>query len=215
LTTSRPRSRTGRTIDPCQDHRWQDVLSPTSRWLLREAPASHEESPPHTTTLRLARGVSASHNNSPPARRVSVSYEEFPSHTRSLRLASDNFARRRRLRLRLLVRTRSLRLRLRRGPHTEVRAWEPGPTRTWCCPDARAPPRRHATHQFPAPCKCSSWRHARASDSDKSRNAALFSRATPDAPSREPCDTPTLPEALKSSLQNDAYLHLDPNVAGC
>jgi hypothetical protein len=73
-----------------------------------------DKSPPHTRSLRLARQVSASHEESPPC-------------TRSLRLTFDDF----------LVRTSSLRLRPRHGPqkrgatptHELLRndTWEPIP----------------------------------------------------------------------------------------
>jgi hypothetical protein len=72
----RPRFKTRRTKHPCQDHHWQDVLFPTSWELLRLVPhkrnplrqvsASHDKSPPRTTSLRLERQVSASNDKSPP-----------------------------------------------------------------------------------------------------------------------------------------------------
>jgi hypothetical protein len=71
---SRPRFKTRRTEHPGQDPHWQDVKSPTSWQHLRpvpykrdsprQVPASHEKSPPRTTSLRLARQVSASHDKS-------------------------------------------------------------------------------------------------------------------------------------------------------
>jgi hypothetical protein len=57
---SRPRFKMRRTEDPSQDPHWQDVRSPAS-WLTsslqvgspRQVSASHDKSPPRTTTLRL------------------------------------------------------------------------------------------------------------------------------------------------------------------
>jgi hypothetical protein len=100
-----------------------------------------------------------------------------------------------------------------RGRHTEVGAWELGSTRTWCCPDAWAPPWRHTTYQFPTPCERSSWRHARASGSDESRNAALFSHATPDVSSRPTLRHSNPVRNTQVHSTNDAYLCLGPNVA--
>jgi hypothetical protein len=135
--------------------------TPTGGWLLRHVSIPHEESPPHMTSFRPARGVSASH-------------DKFSSRTRSLLRASDN----------LLVRMSSFRLRPRRGLHKKIGTRRPGPTRTWRHPDAWAPSQQRVGRQFPTPCKRTSWQHAWASASDKGCNAALFCRVSPDAPSR-------------------------------
>jgi hypothetical protein len=57
-----------RTKDPGQDPHWQDIMLPTSWEHLRPIPTrgtSSDKSPPRTTTSRLARQVSASHDKSP------------------------------------------------------------------------------------------------------------------------------------------------------
>jgi hypothetical protein len=87
---SRPRFKTRRTEHPGQDPHWQDVKSPTSWQHLRpvpykrdsprQVPASHEKSPPRTTSLRLARQVSASHDKSLP-RTTSLLHELSPTPT--------------------------------------------------------------------------------------------------------------------------------------
>jgi hypothetical protein len=65
---SRPRFKTRRTEDPSQDPHCQDVKSPTSWQHLRPVPYKRyppEKSPPRTTSLCLARQVSASHDLPP------------------------------------------------------------------------------------------------------------------------------------------------------
>jgi hypothetical protein len=67
---SRPRFKMRKTEDPGQDPHWQDIMLSTSWQHLRPVPhkrdplqqvsASHEKSPPCTTSLCLAREVSAS-----------------------------------------------------------------------------------------------------------------------------------------------------------
>jgi hypothetical protein len=63
---SRPRFRTRRTGDPGQDPHWQDIRSLASwlhsdqfpaRGITRQVFASHDKSPPRTTSLRPAREV--------------------------------------------------------------------------------------------------------------------------------------------------------------
>jgi hypothetical protein len=65
---SRTRFKKRRTEDPSQDPHWQDVKSPTSWQHLRPVPYKRdppEKSPPRTTSLCLARQVSASHDLPP------------------------------------------------------------------------------------------------------------------------------------------------------
>jgi hypothetical protein len=72
---SMPRFKVRKTEDPDQDPHWQDVMFPTSwqhlrsashkRDPLRQVSASHDKSPPRTTSLGLARQVSTSHELPP------------------------------------------------------------------------------------------------------------------------------------------------------
>jgi hypothetical protein len=62
----RPRFGMRNTVDPRQDHDWQDALSPACRRLPRQVSTLHDKSLPRTRSLRLARQVSASHEKSPP-----------------------------------------------------------------------------------------------------------------------------------------------------
>jgi hypothetical protein len=119
------------------------------------------------------------------------------------------------LRLRPLVRTSSFRLRLRRGQHVEVGARDLGPTRTWRCPNARAPPRRHARLRFSTPCKHPSWQDA--------WRSALTEAVTPHcSPARPPTRRPVQPlqhaTPVRTSTEwpstGGTYLHLGLNVAG-
>jgi hypothetical protein len=45
---------------------------------------------------------------------------------------------------------------------------------TWHDPRARTPPLRRVGDRFPVPCKCTSWRPARATGPDRSHNVALL-----------------------------------------
>jgi hypothetical protein len=92
------------------------------------------KSPPRTTSFRPARGVSARMTSFCPARGVSASHDTTPPRpigsrpTQGLHASHENFS----PCLRQLTRASSFRLRLRRSP-----------TRTWPCPDDRAPPPTH------------------------------------------------------------------------
>jgi hypothetical protein len=58
--------------------------SPARGWLLQQVSAPHEESPPRTRSLRLARQVSVPHEESPPRLQQPVcSHEQFPSPTKT------------------------------------------------------------------------------------------------------------------------------------
>jgi hypothetical protein len=163
------------------------VASPTSPHLAREVFASHDESPPHARSLRLARGVSAS------PRQV--------SRTRSLRL-------------RLLARMSSFRLQLRQDPHIRVGAWDTGPTRTWCCPTLELP--RDDTQGTSSPHhESASAGDTRGRPALTGVVLLYCSAARP--PTRRPVQlygTPTPSEALKYPQRVGTHLHLGANVAG-
>jgi hypothetical protein len=68
--------------------------------------------------------------------------------------------------------------------------------------------------QSSTPCKHSSWRHTRAAGSDRSRNAALFSRAAPITPSRPTLRHANPVRSTQVPSTGVAYLHLCPNMVG-
>jgi hypothetical protein len=156
--------------------------SPTSSPL--EGPPS-EQSPPRTTSLRLARAVSATHDESPPRRT-------------SLRRAQRVFA----PHDKPLIRTSGFRLRLRRGPCHAARSRD---ANTFTATRGGPIPRAMQTHQLGP---------ARAAGPDRGLNTALLGYAAVKLPSSPTLQHASSARGTQAPPTTSSGLRLGLNVAG-